>query len=492
MWSFDLESHVWTAVRSGPSALPFAGRLLANPTLSADGNRVLMLDRSDKASVGFVVYDLTSDIATATSRLQLPFTWITSSGVKSLCNPPRVCPIGYGAAFAVDAATSLISAVVYHTDTNPVADYTLTARYDEAGDLWTMQLPAVVGGPPVIATVGDWPLSAACVGGHTYVIGAQCQEYSPLLVDPFDAAESCQTDPTMWRFDTATGSGWERVVLAAGGSAAAFPSADAHCTQVQAAGDVVVVFDGCGSSSAGLYYFVPSASLLARVSPLYEPLLGTFRPVVAAGDGVVAAFGGSQSARSPTEILASASTVLSSDAVFLRALSCPPGTAPNDKGGCTLCAAGTFSAAFGSDPCEPCAGGAAPLGATDCSGCPNGTEPAADASGCLLCPPGSYASLDAGCQTCPAGRYTPTAGLSACLPCEPGESQASDGAIGCSACLPPFEFADDFGLETCSLCSVAGAELSEVGATSEAGCQCVANTYEVPCVCVWLHLFSSF
>lgn len=75
--------------------------------------------------------------------------------------------------------------------------------------------------------------------------------------------------------------------------------------------------------------------------------------------------------------------------------------------------------------------------------CDDGTySPAAGASACLLCPPGSYSQKVANgnralaaCDACPRGKHQPSSGRSSCEPCNaPGTFQDELGGAACKVC----------------------------------------------------------
>jgi len=118
---------------------------------------------------------------------------------------------------------------------------------------------------------------------------------------------------------------------------------------------------------------------------------------------------------------------------------CPAGrTSLGGDKACTPCPLGTYTSSNGQSYCIPCSPGyySRTTGSTSCSGCAAGTfsswgQPNCTpcfvghysgdyASGCLLCPPGTYTNSVSTmtCKKCPAGTYGPHAGAVSCRDCK--------------------------------------------------------------------------
>jgi hypothetical protein len=116
---------------------------------------------------------------------------------------------------------------------------------------------------------------------------------------------------------------------------------------------------------------------------------------------------------------------------------------PSGASACTLCTAGYFSGADSATVCQQCAAGGYSLsGATACIPCGLGKFSAAagakDASTCVVCDPGHYAS---------------TTGAVSCTPCALGTASSGYGSTtACSGCATNF-FASSTGLAACVPCA---------------------------------------
>ncbi len=192
---------------------------------------------------------------------------------------------------------------------------------------------------------------------------------------------------------------------------------------------------------------------------------------------------------------------------------------------CRICAANSYSDAFGALTCTPCAPNArCPAGSIspaacvkvscvavagsvpdeangNCNACPPGSHPDATGLACVpcssgtftsgapgtvglcagSCPPGTYgarsgaASLSAGCSPCPVGSYNSDVGspsVAACARCGIGRVAHAAGTTQCSLCAPG-SFTTALG--DCEQCPP-GSYSDAVGALSCAGA-CAAGKY---------------
>ena len=134
---------------------------------------------------------------------------------------------------------------------------------------------------------------------------------------------------------------------------------------------------------------------------------------------------------------------------------CPAGSSsPTNSSlasACKACAAGTFSPG-GGGACQPCAAGAygPAANATSCTLCPAGTAsaalPGANSSAvCVACLPGSAqpASGATACPPCAAGTYSLAARATACIAAAPACYTAPGSSVACGAAMPYAMFGVD-------------------------------------------------
>ena len=161
-------------------------------------------------------------------------------------------------------------------------------------------------------------------------------------------------------------------------------------------------------------------------------------------------------------------------------LACPAGYRQSTAGGCSQCAAGSFSSQegalqclacpagqftpnAGSVSCQPCAAGSFTnaTGFSSCSQCPVGEFSAGQGNvGCALCPGGSFSNVtgSALCSDCPAGTFSSYDGaerlLTSCHPCPANTFNPSPGQDTCYSCLPQ-TFSGSNGSTSCQVCTSA-------------------------------------
>jgi hypothetical protein len=153
---------------------------------------------------------------------------------------------------------------------------------------------------------------------------------------------------------------------------------------------------------------------------------------------------------------------------------CPAGAFAQPWGAltqCTLCAAGSWSAA-GASNCTPCGAGMispAPgaTAASACALCAAGSwsaEP--EAAACAPCGKGAFspaagATSEAACMPCTAGTWSGVEGAAVCAPCSAGTFSPAEGATSATTCLPCAEGTwSAAGAAACTPCSAANASLS--------------------------------
>ena len=133
----------------------------------------------------------------------------------------------------------------------------------------------------------------------------------------------------------------------------------------------------------------------------------------------------------------------------IKCTECPAGSENRFKGSvtkiaCTLCVAGTASAA-GRERCEPCSSGKySSKGAASCTKCPYGTASVFNKS----MTPSRGPSR---CSKCPRGKYATEEGSVSCERCWPGSANDKLGARYCSRCVPG-KFAAKYGQSKCTPC----------------------------------------
>jgi hypothetical protein len=117
---------------------------------------------------------------------------------------------------------------------------------------------------------------------------------------------------------------------------------------------------------------------------------------------------------------------------------CPAGQREAGRG-CTVCGAGTFTAAGGASLCPPCDPGRFAFGAgmSSCPVCPAGTIASAPGStACLACPVGQYAAAPGGsaCLQCASlgNFYTAFPGSTVCTRCPDFSTVTSEGGCACN------------------------------------------------------------
>jgi len=180
----------------------------------------------------------------------------------------------------------------------------------------------------------------------------------------------------------------------------------------------------------------------------------------------------------------------------LQECSCQPGYTLSSSGiQCVPCAAGTYKASAGSQPCSSCpadetsAQGSATSSSCQQIYCPKGsyTNAAKDLvpqEECFLCERGSYTDTKGAdvCTPCPEGTYGLDLGASAqsqCTRCPLGTSSGVAGATLQEQCISCAKgtFAEKTGEAVCTSCG-AGKFNAQVGSTSATACtDCIAGTY---------------
>jgi len=118
---------------------------------------------------------------------------------------------------------------------------------------------------------------------------------------------------------------------------------------------------------------------------------------------------------------------------------CPAGSTSDTRSCLYTCSAGYSQSGSGtSTSCTVCAAGSysAAAGATSCTSCSAGTYSAAGATSCTACPAGSYqpSTGQSSCYPCVAGSSQPSTGQASCSPCVAGTYQPSTGQASCSPC----------------------------------------------------------
>mmetsp|Transcript_50177 Transcript_50177/g.113795 ORF Transcript_50177/g.113795 Transcript_50177/m.113795 type:complete len:1229 (-) Transcript_50177:778-4464(-) len=129
---------------------------------------------------------------------------------------------------------------------------------------------------------------------------------------------------------------------------------------------------------------------------------------------------------------------------------------------CSPCALGSFG--FNSTHCQRCDPGtfASSVGRLVCEPCPAGSISSGGASSCSLCE---------------AGSYTAAKGFSECLPCSAGFFQGSEGATSCDFC-PAGTFSDTPGQPGCTACGLAnGGTGGMIGVAHGQFCVCDPGFY---------------
>jgi hypothetical protein len=164
---------------------------------------------------------------------------------------------------------------------------------------------------------------------------------------------------------------------------------------------------------------------------------------------------------------------------------CTAGKASTSGGPCTICSAGTVSAA----------------GAASCSNCDPGTSSTAGSGSCVDCTAGKYstsgglctdcspgffsATKSSTCTVCSVGSFQDASAMSYCDNCPVGTFQNKTGMSFCSSC-PQGTFMNSTGYSYCFGCPPGRTGLGLNGLISSSGCTaCLAGTYStgtaVPC-----------
>ncbi len=91
-------------------------------------------------------------------------------------------------------------------------------------------------------------------------------------------------------------------------------------------------------------------------------------------------------------------------------------------------------------------------GAAYCDTCPPGYHPNHARTSCDPCPRGTASADGRMCTDCQVGHYSPTTGLSTCIPAEAGHYVSTTGAVQATLC-PPLSYQDLTGQVSCKTCT---------------------------------------